>query len=79
MFEPESLGMRIRLTRTRQRMPLKALAQAVGMSRNALANIEHDRSDPVTSHLRAIAVALGVSMDYLVGLCADAPPQRPPS
>ena len=64
----DSLGTRIRIERARQRIKQVTLAREVGISPQALLDIEQDRSDPKTSHLRKLALALHVSTDYLIGL-----------
>lgn len=63
----ETLGLRIRLERTRQGLKQKVLAAHAGLSAIALYQIEHDRTSPTALHLKALADALGVSMDYLAG------------
>jgi transcriptional regulator with XRE-family HTH domain len=69
---PDTLGLKIRLIRLRRGLTQKQLARQVGLSQDALWRIEHDHSDPRTSHFRAICAALNVSADHLLGL-----PQRP--
>lgn len=72
----DTLGMRIRVERIRQHLGQRALARQVGLTPAGLWNIEHDRSDPSTRSLRALAQALGVSTDYLVGLTSERRPGR---
>jgi putative transcriptional regulator len=64
----ETLGRRIRRARLHRDITQKALADLVGISRNAMNKLEKgDTQNPHMSHLRKLADALGVSMDYLAG------------
>jgi transcriptional regulator with XRE-family HTH domain len=63
----ESVGMRIRLARTRRHINQAELSRLIGISRNAMNLIEQDRSDPGFSRLLKIAEVLNVSLDYLGG------------
>jgi putative transcriptional regulator len=67
MRERESVGMRIRLARTRRNINQAELSRLIGISRNAMNLIEKDRSDPGFSRLLKIAEVLNVSLDYLGG------------
>ena len=67
MDEP-TVGLRIRLERTSQRMPQKELAWRVGISVTALSQIENEHTRPSVPHLAKVASALGVTSDYLLGL-----------
>jgi transcriptional regulator with XRE-family HTH domain len=64
----ETLGRRIRRARLHRDITQKELAELVGISRTAMNKLEKGETlDPHMSHLRKIADALGVSMDYLAG------------
>jgi putative transcriptional regulator len=64
----ETLGRRIRRARLHRDITQKALAELVGISRNAMNKLEKGETlDPHMSHLCKLADALGVSMDYLAG------------
>ena len=45
-----------------------ALAQAIGVSKNHIAGLEHGKWEPTTNMLRMIAKILGVKIDTLVGM-----------
>lgn len=62
------IGERIRAAREERGETQEYLAQQVGISRPALANIEMGRQDVPTVKLVAIARYLGVSTDYLLGM-----------
>ena len=64
----DSLGMRIRLARVRQGVRQTELARRIGISGNAMNQIELGDTDPRASRIKAIATELGVSADYLLGL-----------
>jgi transcriptional regulator with XRE-family HTH domain len=63
----ESLGMRIKLARTRRGLTQAALARRVGMSKNSMNLIERDMSQPAFAWVQKIAEVLDVSLDYLGG------------
>jgi putative transcriptional regulator len=63
----ESLGMRIKLARTRRGLNQAALARAIGISKNSMNLIERDRSNPAFAWVQKIAEVLNVSLDYLGG------------
>jgi|RhiMetdeSRZDD1v2_1073273.scaffolds.fasta_scaffold194660_2 transcriptional regulator with XRE-family HTH domain len=67
----ETLGMRIRVARIRRGLTQKALAAQAGLTQQQICNIERNGSRPGAASLRALAVSLQVSTDYLVGLAAD--------
>ena len=67
----ETLGARIRRTRQRYGMSQAELARRIKISGNSLNKIElGETPDPRASRIKAIAKALGVSTDYLLG-CED--------
>jgi transcriptional regulator with XRE-family HTH domain len=63
----ESLGMRIKLARTRRGLNQAALARAIGISKNSMNLIERDLSNPAFMWVQKIAETLNVSLDYLGG------------
>jgi len=63
----EMLGDRIRMHRARLRMSQGELAKKVGISLTWMNSIECGHADPRATHLKAIAKALGVTADYLLG------------
>jgi transcriptional regulator with XRE-family HTH domain len=73
----ESVGMRIRLARTRRNINQAELSRRIGISRNAMNLIEKDRSDPGFSRLLKIAEVLNVSLDYLGGRKEQDTERRP--
>lgn len=63
----DSLGIRIRVARRRKNMTQADLAAALGVSRSAVGNWEGaGKTVPDASHLIGIAVATGVSCDWLI-------------
>jgi transcriptional regulator with XRE-family HTH domain len=63
----ESLGMRIKLARTRRGLNQAELARAIGLSKNSMNLIERDRRSPAFRWVQKIAAVLNVSLDYLGG------------
>jgi transcriptional regulator with XRE-family HTH domain len=61
----ESLGMRIKLARTRRGLNQAELARAIGISKNSMNLIERDLSNPAFFWVQKIAETLNVSLDYL--------------
>ena len=67
-----SLGDRIRKARKRYGMSQAELARRIGVSKQALYQIESGKTpDPGVSRIIGIACILGVSIDDLVGLHED--------
>ena len=73
------LGSRVREVRERLGMTQEKLAQQVEIERNTLWYIEAGRTKhPRADQVAALAQALHVSADYLLGLTDDPrPPKRP--
>ena len=63
----ESLGMRIKLARTRRGLNQAELARAIGLSKNSMNLIERDLVSPAFKWVQKIAEKLNVSLDYLGG------------
>jgi transcriptional regulator with XRE-family HTH domain len=71
----ETIGERIHLTRRRAHLKQRELAERSGISVAALSKYERDLRDPPSRTLAALAVALGTSADYLIGLTYDEQPR----
>jgi len=70
-----SLGLNIRLARTRARLSQEELARRAGLNRTYLSQVENGHSDPTTSVVARLAEALGVSLaDLLPGPPPDPEP-----
>ena len=66
--EAGGIAERLRQLRTGADLSQQALAQAASLSWSVIASIEQGKSaDPKLSTLRALAKALGVSLDELAG------------
>lgn len=61
----ESLGLRIRVARRRERLSQAGLADLVGVGRSAVANWECGKAKPSTQHLQHLSAGLQVSLDWL--------------
>jgi len=73
----ETLGDRIRIERARLRLSQTQLGKLVGLSTNAISLMEAGKVDTRASHIIALAQALGVSADYLLGLKEDRRIKKP--
>ncbi|WP_048859943.1 helix-turn-helix domain-containing protein [Acidisphaera rubrifaciens] len=62
-----SPGARVRDLRHARGMTQSELADAIGVSRSAVAQWESGRAGQATPHLRRVADVLGVSVDHLLG------------
>ena len=62
----ETMGDRIRGARVRKRLKQAELARRIGISANAMNNIELGNVDPRVSRVLKIAQVLDVSVDYLL-------------
>jgi transcriptional regulator with XRE-family HTH domain len=70
-----TLGARIRQSRRARGMSQLALSRLVDISNNAMHKIEVGQTpDPRLSHVRKVAEALDVSLEYLAGLTDDPTP-----
>ena len=61
-----TVGLTVKAARKRKSMSQERLAEAVGLSRPAVANIELDRQAIVAENIRKFADVLGVDIDLLV-------------
>ena len=75
----ESLGMRIKLARTRRGLNQAELARAIGISKNSMNLIERDMSNPGFAWVQKIAEVLNVSLDYLGGRKEQDTERKPPT
>ena len=75
----ESLGMRIKLARTRRGLNQAQLARQIGISKNSMNLIERDLSQPAFVWVQKIAEKLNVSLDYLGGVRMRMPSPSPPA
>jgi transcriptional regulator with XRE-family HTH domain len=66
MVENDGIGARIRAARREKGWTQEALAEAVGVSRSAVAQWETDRAGQVTGNLTRIAAALGANVEWLM-------------
>ncbi len=74
MDTPEAIGERIRDIRRQRGITQEGLAEAVGVSRSAVAQWETGRAGQVTGNLTRVADVLGVHVAVLLG----APPRGAP-
>lgn len=65
MRSTESLGLRIRMARRRERLSQAGLADLLGVGRSAVANWECGKAKPSTQHLQHLSAGLQVSLDWL--------------
>ena len=70
----QSLGHRIAMIRNMKGLTQQKLAAKIGISRSLLSNYEIDRNRLYDEMLIRFAIALDVSLDYLVGLKDDPEP-----
>jgi|KBSMisStandDraft_5_1062788.scaffolds.fasta_scaffold604124_1 transcriptional regulator with XRE-family HTH domain len=66
MSNPRDIGARIRTAREEQGWTQDQLAEAVGVSRSAVAQWETGRAGQVTTNLTRVAEALGVGVEHLM-------------
>ena len=76
----ESLGERIRKAREFCGMSQSALARRIGVSKQALYQMESGKTeDPGALKIKAIAIALRVNANYLLGLSEEMEGKRVPA
>lgn len=63
-----SLGKRVKIARIERGISQQALAERTGLRQAHVSLIENDRHEPGAHAVRALAQALDVSADYLLGL-----------
>jgi transcriptional regulator with XRE-family HTH domain len=66
MTHPAEIGARIRETRLKHGLTQDDLAEAVGVSRSAVAQWETGRAGQLTPNLSRIASVLGVGVEFLM-------------
>src|SRR5690349_12686383 len=66
MTNPRDIGSRIRSAREDQGWTQDQLADAVGVSRSAVAQWETGRAGQVTGNLTRVAAALGIGVEHLM-------------
>ena len=71
-----TIGERLRAARKMRSVSQTKLAELIGTSPSLISTVEHDRTGTSIRTALAAAEALGVSMDYLVGLVNDPTPTR---
>jgi transcriptional regulator with XRE-family HTH domain len=69
----ETVGARIRALRERAGLTQAVLAAMVGVSVGQVSRWETNRTEPALSNLAALAPALGVSADTILGLAPMLP------
>ena len=74
----ESIGARIRTSRSTYGMSQAELGRRLGITRQQMNSIELDRQRPSGDQVAAIARILRVSGNYLLGLCEPERPKRAP-
>src|SRR3954447_14070304 len=74
--DASKVGGRLRATRERQRISLRALARRVGVSPSLVSQIELDRVNPSVSTLYALVTELGMTMSDVFGDSRPAEPSR---
>jgi len=72
----ETIGKRIARTRKEKGFTQKSLAEKIGITRSRLSNYEIDRIHLNDDMLIRFAIALNVSLDYLVGLSDNPTPKQ---
>src|SRR5271166_2817430 len=65
MSDSHAIGERIRLARQARGLTQEQLAEAVGVTRSAVAQWETGRAGQVTGNLTRVAAALGVGIEHL--------------
>lgn len=71
-----TLGQNIQTARKAKGMSQEALAEKIGVSRQALGKWEKDTALPGLDNLQALAAELGTGVDALLGAQAESPPAR---
>lgn len=67
MKDHVTFSVRLRQLREAVPMTVQELAEAAGLSRQAVYDLEAGKRDPALSTLRVLAVALGVDLNTLAG------------
>src|SRR6187455_109895 len=74
-IEPDQIGARLRVERTRRGLSQRKLAQLVGVSPSLISQMESGKVQPSVATLFSIVTELGLSIDQLIqgGGTADGP------
>lgn len=73
-----SIGARIMTIRSQRQLSLQEVADRAGISKSHVWELEQGRArNPTIDTAVRIASALGVSLDYLIGLSTAEPPMHP--
>ena len=75
-MEPDSLGKRIKAMRTKRGLSMRALAKASGVPSSTLSFVEGGQrqgDDLSVRSARRLALAFGVTLDYLCGTEEELP------
>lgn len=67
-----AFGDAVRVARDRKGLTQDELAQAVGLTRTSITNIEAGRQRPLLTQAHTLAKVLGASLDSLMAQCDDA-------
>lgn len=67
-----SVGARLREERTKKRLSLRSVAQALGVSASLISQVETGKTQPSVSTLFALVNHLGLSLDDLLGVTVPA-------
>ena len=76
MSDSHAIGERIKLARQARGLTQEGLAEAVGVTRSAVAQWETGRAGQVTGNLSRIAAVLDVSVEHLMAGNATSPRSR---
>lgn len=63
----QSLGEKLKELRLSKNLTLKQVADAIGLTRNAISNYEANIREPSLSVLKSLCDFFDVSADYLIG------------
>ncbi|MBQ8428192.1 MAG: helix-turn-helix transcriptional regulator [Clostridia bacterium] len=64
----KTLGETIKELRVEKGLTQPQLAETIGVSKGMISIWEHDVNEPKATHVKNLAIALGTSADYLLGL-----------
>jgi transcriptional regulator with XRE-family HTH domain len=73
LFDAKALGARVKAARSRSGLTQAGLAEAAGVTDETVSRIERGAYEPAVSTLVALADALRVPLDVLVGRAAPSP------
>lgn len=73
VFDPISIGRRIKFARKKSGLSARALGEQSFLDEASIYNVERGRNSPSSYSLFAIALALGITTDWILGLTEDLP------